>query len=360
MGSPPRILVIDDDAWILRMVGSVLEKSGYVVETASDGSEGLQKAETCPPDLIVSDVMMPRVDGWDLIKRLRARPAFALIPVIFLSALGSDDDRIKGFRLGADDYLPKPFRFEELTLRVAKALRGKRAIEEVLRDRALPTTAASSPSPLPPPGETQAAQQNERRPGIYGTLTEIGLGSLLALFEMERKSGLLVITRDFAARRSVGTDASIKSSSESGRCSSRSSSSGTSTSANTSSGISTDVSWDAGIDDFWSVHGLGATAITATSPANPDVLEDKNANGCIESGSIQLRQGKVVRARQSGSASLANEEAVYSMLEWTEGSFEFASGSGEPGEEMQASTNELLLEGARRLDETQRRRARDK
>src|SRR5215213_6955783 len=103
-GPAPRILVIDDDAWILRMVTSVLEKRGYVVDTASDGEEGLNKAIASPPDLVICDVMMPRKDGWTVVKALRSRSEFAFVPVIFLSALGSDEDRIRGFRLGADDY----------------------------------------------------------------------------------------------------------------------------------------------------------------------------------------------------------------------------------------------------------------
>src|SRR5262245_16668449 len=108
----PRILVVDDDAWILRMVTTVLEKRGYEIHIAGDGEDGLQKARTLGPDLIITDVMMPRMDGWALVKQLRAAPQLAFVPVIFLTALGSDEDRIRGFRLGADDYLPKPFRFE--------------------------------------------------------------------------------------------------------------------------------------------------------------------------------------------------------------------------------------------------------
>src|SRR4030095_14524001 len=79
--------------------------------------------------LLITDVMMPKMDGWTLVKALRARPEMAFLPVIFLTALGSDDDRIRGFRLGADDYMAKPFRFEELDLRGERTARrwGARA-----------------------------------------------------------------------------------------------------------------------------------------------------------------------------------------------------------------------------------------
>src|SRR5512138_760880 len=131
----PHVLVADDDAWILRMVATVLEKRGYSVETASDGEDALARALARAPDLLITDVMMPRMDGWTLVKALRARPELAALPVIFLTALSSDDDRIRGFRLGADDYVPKPFRFEELDLRVARILRRTHGMLQEARDQ---------------------------------------------------------------------------------------------------------------------------------------------------------------------------------------------------------------------------------
>src|SRR2546421_573314 len=101
-----RILIVDDDPWILRMVSTLLQKRGFAISTASDGEEGLERAAEVHPDLIISDVMMPRLDGWAMVRKLRAHPQLAFIPVIFLTALGSEEDRIRGFRLGADDYLP--------------------------------------------------------------------------------------------------------------------------------------------------------------------------------------------------------------------------------------------------------------
>ncbi len=126
----PRVLIVDDDPWILRMVSTLLEKRGYAIATASDGEEGLMRADQMRPDLIITDVMMPKLDGWSLVRALRSRPELALVPVIFLTALGGEEDRIRGFRLGADDYLPKPFRFEELDLRVANALRKAKQTQE--------------------------------------------------------------------------------------------------------------------------------------------------------------------------------------------------------------------------------------
>jgi len=187
----PRILVADDDSWILRMVTTVLEKRGYVVDTAHDGEEAYEKAVADPPDLVITDVMMPKMDGWSLIRALRARPEFAFVPVIFLTALGSDDDRIRGFRLGADDYLPKPFRFEELDLRVAKTLKQSAMVERLARERIGAATASTTPAtPATPPTGARS------KPSLAGNLRQVGLSALLTLLEMERKSGILVVVHD--------------------------------------------------------------------------------------------------------------------------------------------------------------------
>jgi DNA-binding response OmpR family regulator len=162
----PHVLVADDDAWILRMVATVLEKRGYSVETAVDGEDALARALARPPDLLITDVMMPKMDGWALVRQLRSHSELAMLPVIFLTALSSEDDRIRGFRLGADDYVTKPFRFEELDLRVTKTLRRTQQTMQETRDQL---------------GGS----------GLRGDLSQVGLSSLLVLIEMERKTGLL-------------------------------------------------------------------------------------------------------------------------------------------------------------------------
>lgn len=170
----PHVLVADDDTWILRMIATVLEKRGHTVETATDGEEALALAEKRPPDLLITDVMMPRMDGWSLVRHLRARPELAQLPVIFLTALSSEEDRIRGFRLGADDYMAKPFRFEELDLRVGKTLR-----------RAL--------------AAAQQAREQLSSPSLRVDLTQMGLSSLLVLLELERKTGQLTLHPAFDA-----------------------------------------------------------------------------------------------------------------------------------------------------------------
>ena len=116
-----RILIADDDTAMLRTLSIVLERRGHRVETVADGAAAYRSAIAEPPDLLITDVLMPLVDGWTLVRRLRERIELAALPVIFMSALSSDEDRMRGFRLGADGYLTKPFRFEELDLRVSGA-----------------------------------------------------------------------------------------------------------------------------------------------------------------------------------------------------------------------------------------------
>jgi two-component system KDP operon response regulator KdpE len=110
-----RILVVDDDTRILNFLTSKLKALRYEVITATNGVEGLEQAQAQEPDLIVLDLIMPKMNGLEMLKELRS---FSAVPVIILSAKGADADRIKGLQLGADDYLPKPFNPDELVARI--------------------------------------------------------------------------------------------------------------------------------------------------------------------------------------------------------------------------------------------------
>jgi DNA-binding response OmpR family regulator len=130
-----RILVVDDEERILNFLSSKLKASGYDVLTASNGRGGLEQAQAQEPDLIVLDLLMPKMDGLEMLKELRA---FSAVPVIILTAKGADADRIKGFQLGADDYLPKPFNPDELVARIEAVRRRlepseKRKVPEVFQ-----------------------------------------------------------------------------------------------------------------------------------------------------------------------------------------------------------------------------------
>lgn len=126
-----RILVIEDEPKTAAYLRKGLSESGFIVDVAADGEEGLLLALTRSYDLLVCDVMLPRVDGWAVVKQLRERELD--LPIILLTARDAVDDRVKGLNLGADDYLAKPFAFSELLARVRSVMRrgGPRHAERI-------------------------------------------------------------------------------------------------------------------------------------------------------------------------------------------------------------------------------------
>ncbi len=174
----------DDDGGTREVLKTVLEKAGYTVELARDGEEAFRTALDWAPDLLLTDIMMPRVDGWTLVKRLRSRGEFALMPVIFLTQLTSEENRIQGFRLGADDYIPKPFNYEELVARVARALERRDAMEEEVRRNLGPRASASG---------TGESEDSEDELLMQGLLDSFGFSALLGVFEQEGATGLLEV-----------------------------------------------------------------------------------------------------------------------------------------------------------------------
>jgi len=132
-----RVLVVDDDPTVAEVVGDYLRHAGMESRHAADGHAALRLADTWRPDLVVLDVMLPGIDGLEVCRRLRdARGEHTLLPVIMLTALGEEDDRVLGLETGADDYVTKPFSPRELALRVQAVLRRG---------------GASGAGPVPPP-----------------------------------------------------------------------------------------------------------------------------------------------------------------------------------------------------------------
>jgi len=115
-----RLLIVDDDTELCSLLKEFLEREGYSVQCVNEGREGLEQAQQGGYDLIILDVMLPGMDGFEILKRLRTG---SRVPVLMLTARGEDVDRIVGLELGADDYLPKPFNPRELTARVKAILR---------------------------------------------------------------------------------------------------------------------------------------------------------------------------------------------------------------------------------------------
>ena len=122
-GENKRLLLIDDDPNLILLVKDYLEFRGYEVITAENGQEALEVLDKDTPDMIICDVMMPQMDGYSLVEHVRKNPRTNWIPVLFLSAKGQSQDRVKGLNTGADVYMVKPFEPEELVAQVESSLK---------------------------------------------------------------------------------------------------------------------------------------------------------------------------------------------------------------------------------------------
>ncbi|HWQ05047.1 MAG TPA: response regulator transcription factor [Longilinea sp.] len=127
-----RILVVDDEVLYQHLVKVNLEAEGYEVITASNGEESLEMVASKHPDMVILDVMMPRLDGWTTCERIRQ---FSSVPIIMLTAKGEEQDRVRGLNVGADDYVVKPFSATELVARVRAVLRRAKTSEQVGANR---------------------------------------------------------------------------------------------------------------------------------------------------------------------------------------------------------------------------------
>ena len=120
-----KILVVEDDADQLELVRLTLEKAGFAIGTAANGSDALVKTHSISPDLIILDLMLPGLNGFDICETLRKDPLTAAVPIVMLTGLCSEFGRLAGLESGANEFLTKPFKVEELVSKVDKLLRGR-------------------------------------------------------------------------------------------------------------------------------------------------------------------------------------------------------------------------------------------
>ena len=130
---PLTILVTDDNVGTRLSVSDYLEMSGYSVIAAEDGQQALSMIEIYHPHVLVTDINMPRMDGYELVRQVRQKPAFRLLPVVFLTERTSTEERIKGYQTGCDLYLPKPFEMQELGAVIRNLLERSQIIQTELR-----------------------------------------------------------------------------------------------------------------------------------------------------------------------------------------------------------------------------------
>jgi len=252
---------VDNDPWIPRVASTILGQQGHVVGVAGDAQGALASALKAPPDVIISTVALPAVDGKPWWERLRSSPEMGNTPFIFLTVAPSSPAEIRGFARAVDGCLTKPFRVEELEKAVGAALeRGREAVSR----GGLAAGQGSPPSPTSRPSFWHRPLSAFR-----GVVDEISLSSLLVMLEMERKTGILVIERDDMTAR------------------------------------------------------------------------------------LYLRNGRVIRAEVDALQDrITGVSAAYEVLSWNDGLFDFLVGDVGGIDEIQTSTTFLLMEAARRIDET--------
>lgn len=206
-----KILVVDDDTILRMALTRYLEKRGYLVIDVGSGTEALAAFEQDPPDLVVSDVMMPEMDGFEFCRRLRATRSGQLVPFIFLSSKGEVEDRVQGHSIGADDYLIKPFEPRELLAKIEAQLeRSRRIHSEIIRlmqkaEAGQDTLESTPPTPAPTPLPLTPAEEKVFWEVIQGyTNKQIGdrlfvsprtvqthLSNILSKLQLENRSQLV-------------------------------------------------------------------------------------------------------------------------------------------------------------------------
>lgn len=155
---PAYILVVEDDDIVARTIERSLRGDEFRVTLTNSGVEGLKAARRRPPDLVILDIIMPGMDGYTVCKEMRSDPLLARVPILFLTAKTKDEDKIAGFKAGADDYLSKPFNIDELILR----------IRAVLRRVARPATTEGQPAFQQAIDESSLAASESFLPGSNG------------------------------------------------------------------------------------------------------------------------------------------------------------------------------------------------
>jgi DNA-binding response OmpR family regulator len=129
MSNPPSVLIVDDEPNIVLSLQFLMKKTGFEVRTAKDGEEAMAEISRAAPDLVLLDVMMPKIDGFSICKQIRANPEWKDMRIIMLTARGRDVEREKGLALGADDYITKPFSTKDAIARVEAVLGRPRKAE---------------------------------------------------------------------------------------------------------------------------------------------------------------------------------------------------------------------------------------
>jgi CheY-like chemotaxis protein len=286
-----RVLVVDDDSWAQRMLAAVLSQVGHQVGMAADAREGLLAAEHVQPELLIVKTRLTGLDGWELVARLRSRPELAAIPTLFLVSSPSSARRGPSFRPETDDVLIKPFSAEALQEKVERLLPPPRAANPGPRDLGQAMADPSTGVPTAPQAERPSGSS---RPNP--------------------------VPEPRPRRNTPGSSRPVRRPTPVG------------------------VALVGRLDEF------GAASILM-------LLELERRSGVLilggspGTGRVQVRRGRVLRATIEDRPECRAAAAVFEMLTWNEGRFEFHPGEVDGEDEVRSSTSFLLLEAARKQDE---------
>ncbi len=138
-----KVIIVEDEANLRQTLSDLLSVKGYTVETANDGQAGFELIMKSIPDIVISDVMMPIKDGFEMLKELKSNELTQLVPVIFLTAKAGFEARLEGLEFGADDYLTKPFRMEELVIKIRNTIETRRKLIQTIQNEPAKITVES-------------------------------------------------------------------------------------------------------------------------------------------------------------------------------------------------------------------------
>lgn len=302
-----RLLLVDDQPLVLSALARFLEQKGYEVHTAANGQEGIDCANRMHPDLVITDIKMPVMDGWTLVKTLRSSGKFTLLPVIILADADDSENRMEGFRLGADDFVSKGTIVEELEVRIARALERSRSIHravggmgEAPEDRPAPRPSAPPPSHVAPPKPEPASAPS-------------------AFFDLPPLAKTMGLSPTFAS--STPAEAAEVS-------------------AETGPGMQGSLS-DIGLASILTLLGSGdkSGVLSVTGPEEH------------ERGQVILRDGAILRIRLDREPELPAVDAVARMIKWRQGKFVFSMQDVTARDEVRMPTEHLLMEASRLIDE---------
>ncbi len=319
------------------MVTATLQKRDYVVDTAREGRQALERASANPPDVIISDVMMPVMDGWTFVEQLRRDPRLSAIPVIFLTALGKDEARIAELGLRPEDFLAKPFRFDALEKRVAAAL----------------ASPAPAPAPAPAPSSTHpgaygAAIHSTPAPGAHPHASQPhsraqptpapGFTPAPAPASSIEPPAI-GHAPPFPARPGAAQPEPLRDPPKTAE-------------VNAVVGEPLRPRRTTALNGRLEQLQLSSLLVMMEMERKDGLLSLKDSRtGTV--GRMFLRKGQVISAKL-GESNTPDKESVYEMLSWKAGTFSFNAMEVDMEDSIKSSTTHLLMEGARLIDEANR------